>query len=874
MVKGRIRKFAIILLLIAWTLGNVSAVHAGPLQDEVGTNDIVIDNSDPGVNIYGTWGTTSTSANPERSIGSNYLTVAKSAQAGQFIQYAAPASLQAGKYEVYLSAYRSGSNRSTNVPVEIGHFDPDTNTSAATSVVVSQKGTPSAAVWIPLGQYEFAAGSTGYVKIMVDGAESYVLADAVRLVPQFTPAPPAKSGDATLSSLAVSVGELAFDPAVKEYTLTVNGGVYKSIDITPTVNSAVYKGLTVNGQATVSGSTYSATLAAGSNLFAIRVTAEDDTVNTYTLTINRTMPSSEARLESLTLNRASLAFEPDTLSYLVQVGDHVTGLEVTPTVMSAVYKSLTVNGSPHLSGAPYPIQLAAGGNTAVIAVAAEDGTVKTYTVEIVRQGEAAVLSSLELSMGTLNFSPWRTAYSIYTGNKVEKLVLTPASASGFYERMTINGAAHVSGQPYEAVLAEGENQVVIRVYAKSGREMVYTIAIHRLDSEANARMVNGKTVLPAEKLAEALGVRLLLDPASGLLVYSDAAFGFNGSGDDALRDELLRLLNYRLTLDGQYASFFNPAQQDYLLLLPADGHIPAIKLEHRGGVEYAVPPGQEERTRTLTVNGQEVYTFTFVEDGASQLPAPSLAGIRMAIEGQEEEPVPTWLPVAYADSNDGYANVNTPGKTIDNDLNTRWSANSAGETDWLRYDLGGKRNVHSMALAGYSGNERIYHFEVEISGDGQTWQPLLPMQHTSGATLFPEIFDFPEAVETRYIRLLCYGYGPNYDGWNGVAEVRFYESEEQEQLDASKWAEYFAPPDNRAGDQLNLQLKGLSPEGTEFALDPAAVTVQFVSDHPDIAEVNSDGVVTLKKAGTVRINAIAEQGDAIRLSSIIIAVSE
>ena len=148
------------------------------------------------------------------------------------------------------------------------------------------------------------------------------------------------------------------------------------------------------------------------------------------------------------------------------------------------------------------------------------------------------------------------------------------------------------------------------------------------------------------------------------------------------------------------------------------------------------------------------------------------------------------------------------------------------------------------------------------------------MQHTSGAALFPEMFDLGN-VETRYIRLLCYGYGPNYDGWNGVSEVRFYESREQAQLDAAKWAEYFSPPEKKAGDQLQLQVKGVSPAGAEFALDPGTVSVRYFTDNAAVAQVDeATGLVILTGAGTVRINVIAEQGDAIRLSGVIIAVSE
>ncbi|RAV06438.1 cadherin-like beta sandwich domain-containing protein [Paenibacillus sp. YN15] len=878
------------ILLILTMLGTLLFGHPAlavrdiALTAPLGQYDIVVDNegtdpqkgtvamtpgTDPATGAGKAWSTSTT--NPASNYGANrHQILTGSGATFTWI----PVIPQSGNYAVYVS-FHGTTGRANPVPYEIYH--------GGTSTIVNVNQTSSSlsnGYWYGLdtggvNSYYFEKGTANYIRIDTGSLTGWVLADAVRLVPLFTPEPPAQSSDATLGSLAVNPGELDFDPAVKDYTLNVVGSVYSSIDITPTVNSAVYQSLRINGQAAVSGATYTVPLVPGENLITIQVTAEDDTVNTYTLLVNRTVPSSEARLSGLTLSRAPLAFDPDITAYLVQVGDQVTSLDVTPTVMAAVYQSLTVNGSPHASGVPWPVELSVGENTVVIAVVAQDGTEKEYTVRIVRQGEAAVLSSLELSLGALHFSPWRTEYSIYAGHKVESLTLTPASSSGFYERMTVNDVPHESGKPYAVALAEGENLVTLRVYSNTGQEMVYTVRIHRLDSGTSAKVVNGKTVLPAEKLAEALGVKLLQD-SSGLLVYSDKDFDFSDSGDAALREELLRLLGLRLTLDGEYAAFFNPAQKDYRLLLPSDGHVPVIGLEHAGGTEYAVRRATVEPSVELTVGGGDTYTFTFAEDLLSGAPASSLAGIKLSIEGEEEgEFVPTWIPVAYVDSNDGYANVNTPNKTVDNDLNTRWSANSAGETDWLRYDLGSKQRVYSMALAGYLGDERSYHFEVEISDDGQTWQPLLPMQHTSGATLLPEIYAFPENVETQYIRLLCYGYGPNRDGWNGVSEVRFYESLEQEQLDVSKWAEYFAPPDNKVGDQLKLQVKGLSPEGTEFALDPNTVSVRFFTDNAAVAQVDeATGLVTLTGAGTVRINAIAEQGDAIRISSVIIAVSE
>ncbi|WP_171631498.1 cadherin-like beta sandwich domain-containing protein [Paenibacillus plantarum] len=864
-------KAFLLVMILALLVGNVQVVQAAVLEDALGMNDIVIDNSSSGVTIQGAWDTTSTASNPERSIGSDYRTVKPADHNGQFLQYNTPASFQQGRYKVYLSTYRSQSNRSTNVPVDIFHVN-DGNVTTLSSVTVSQKGS-TGAVWIPIGEFEFQEGDGNYIQIKVDGAEGYVLADAVRFQPMFTPAPPILSNDATLLSLQVNPGLLDFNPQVKDYTLDVLGNVYSSIDITPTVTSTVYKSLQINGQETVSGSTYTVQLMSGSNSIAIVVIAQDNTTLTYNLQVNRILLSNEASLSNLTLDRATLDFSPDVTSYQVQVGDEVNSLEVTPVVSSAVYKSLTVNGRSQSSGDPYLMTLSTGNNSISIRVTAQDGTEKEYTVNVSKQGEVATLSSLSLTRGALNFSPWRTVYSIYVGNNVDTLALTPTSTSDFFDHMTVNGVPHVSGTRYNIPLITGENPVVIEVTSKAQRQMMYTVNITRLDAKANAQMVNGAVTLPAEKLAEALGVHLHQD-TSGLLVYSERPFEFASPADTALQEELTQLLNLRLKVDGEHVAFFNPKQTEYRLLLPADEHIPFIDLESGAGTSFTVKQAANlDEATVLTIEGVGTYSFTFVEDKIADTSQPSLAGLKVTIEGEEEvEFVPTWIPVTYVDANDGYANVNTPNKTVDNDLNTRWSATSQGEVKWIRYDLGSKVNVHSMSVAGYLGNERSYNFEVEISDDGVNWTQLLPMQSTSGTILYPEMFQLGD-VETRFVRLPSYGYGPTRDGWNGFSEVRFYSSQEQANVDASKWDEYFAPSSNKLGDQLKLSVKGLTSEGVEHNLNPDTTTIAFYTDNAAIAEVDQAGNVLLTGVGEVRITVMATQGDAVRLGSLIISVS-
>lgn len=97
-------------------------------------------------------------------------------------------------------------------------------------------------------------------------------------------------------------------------------------------------------------------------------------------------PSNIADLSGLTISAGTLtpAFASGTTSYTVSVLHAVSSMAFTPTVAQAK-ANVTVNGSSAISGAPPPaLPLIVGSNPISIAVTAEDGTKKTYTVTVSR----------------------------------------------------------------------------------------------------------------------------------------------------------------------------------------------------------------------------------------------------------------------------------------------------------------------------------------------------------------------------------------------------------------------------------------------------------------------------------------------------------
>jgi len=74
-----------------------------------------------------------------------------------------------------LARWPAGSNRATNVPMDI------TYAGGTTTVVVNQQSNNN--LWVSLGTYSFNAGTSGYVTIRTTGTNGYVMADAVEFSP-------------------------------------------------------------------------------------------------------------------------------------------------------------------------------------------------------------------------------------------------------------------------------------------------------------------------------------------------------------------------------------------------------------------------------------------------------------------------------------------------------------------------------------------------------------------------------------------------------------------------------------------------------------------------------------------------------------------
>ncbi len=142
------------------------------------TPAIVVDNAAAsGVTITGVW---TASSGVAGFYGSNYLLDGNTGGTGGKSVRFTPTLPLAGRYDVYLR-WTADPNRASNMRVEV-------NSTAGTAFLkVNQQANGGA--WVKLGAFDFAAGASGHVRLRNDGANGWVVADAVQLVLNEQPLP-------------------------------------------------------------------------------------------------------------------------------------------------------------------------------------------------------------------------------------------------------------------------------------------------------------------------------------------------------------------------------------------------------------------------------------------------------------------------------------------------------------------------------------------------------------------------------------------------------------------------------------------------------------------------------------------------------------
>lgn len=272
------------------------------------------------------------------------------------------------------------------------------------------------------------------------------------------------SNENKLSSLTItSSPQATMSPA---FTSTFNGTYTYNYDATVT-DITVSATVLDTGKASVSiydlekgESSSSATLNTQSKTFGIEtknvyvvVTAEDGTVNTYTIDLTRTK-SSDNSLKSLIIDNGTLtpSFNSTTRTYTAEVEGNVTSINVNAIPNSLYGKIKSITGNTNLNF---------GNNQIEIIVEAENGNTASYIINVTRkQYDISTLDDIKIDGVSIeNFNKDTKEYDLKTVNFEKDSINIETTKSNSYA--TVSGNGLVS-------LKTGDNKIVITVTAQNG----------------------------------------------------------------------------------------------------------------------------------------------------------------------------------------------------------------------------------------------------------------------------------------------------------------------------------------------------------------------------------------------------------------------
>lgn len=247
---------------------------------------------------------------------------------------------------------------------------------------------------------------------------------------------------------------------------------------------------------------------------AYEVWPEAQYTKTYTVTIDREPPSTDARLKRLTVegiteDGLTPTFKASQLSYSATVAMGAEGVTITPTA-NEPHASIKVNGEFVESGSPSELIELVDEHTIVpIVVTAQDGrTTMTYTIDffnpnVVDLTDNADLADLRIERGlmTPEFEPAVINYEVAVKEDTYSVDVIPTPADPLATVRVLDGSREMGdyNNNYALALKDGANTVVVEVTSPDGTQVKqYTATIYRNDEE----QLKNLTPLTAEDLGE------------------------------------------------------------------------------------------------------------------------------------------------------------------------------------------------------------------------------------------------------------------------------------------------------------------------------------------------------------------------------------
>ena len=323
-----------------------------------------------------------------------------------------------------------------------------------------------------------------------------------------------KSNENRLSSLSISGGSINFNPDTTSYSTTINS------------QTATISAIKKDSSSSMIGNLGTVSLNYGTNTFKISVTSEIGVTRTYTINITRPDTRSKNNyLSSLVVSNTNISFNRDTLVYNLSTTSDNVQISATKDDNKA---SVTGTGRFNLNY---------GTNTYRVNVTAENGSTRTYTININREDTRSSnnnLKSLTLSKGNLNFNKSTTTYNVdvdkdTTSVKIEaSLEDVKASFENGFGPRTIN-------------LNPGNNTIYIKVRNEIGNVKTYTININREDGKSSdstlkeIKLSEGKIDFKTDVLEYKVNVEYDVNTFKIDALPTDGKSKVNITGDEKLK---------------------------------------------------------------------------------------------------------------------------------------------------------------------------------------------------------------------------------------------------------------------------------------------------------------------------------------------------
>lgn len=234
-------------------------------------------------------------------------------------------------------------------------------------------------------------------------------------------------------------------------------------------NEIEISAITEDSKATITTGTGKKTINYGQNKFSITVKAENGNTKTYTIIITKPdKRNTNNYLKSLSITNAKINFNKGTLNYNVIVENKIDKIDIKATAEDT---KATITGTGTKTLKEYL-------NTFNIVVTAENGTTRTYKINISRKdkdGNVGALSTnnklktLEVKGYQIDFKEDILKYSLTVENTINKIDIN-ATPSDSNSTIKIDN-------PEE--LSVGENIIKIEVTSQSGDIKTYEIIVTR-----------------------------------------------------------------------------------------------------------------------------------------------------------------------------------------------------------------------------------------------------------------------------------------------------------------------------------------------------------------------------------------------------------